>query len=102
MLTPKQTKLLNSPQVQLLIQHFQAEPTPSIEFKIAKAIESRINEWTQTFEKANSLPVVARTLSNQGESTSLFKKIDPRACIEAEYTMKAWKSTVGKKIMAPF
>lgn len=102
MLTPKQTNLINSPQVQLLIQHFQAEPKPSIEFKTSKAIELRITNWTQAFEKAISLPVVKRSMSYTGIS-SFAGNIAPQiASIEVVYTYKAWKCALGKSVSCPF
>jgi len=102
MLTPKQTRLLNHPNVQLLITSLQCEPTLSAEFKYSKAVEARVSQILNTMEKAVSLPVVKRSVSVEIEDTTPFKKIDLSACIEVEHTFKSWKSMAGKTIKAPF
>ena len=102
MLTPKQQNLLNHPNVKLLIDAFQAEPTLSPEFKFSKAVQDRVSEMVQGYQKALSLPVVKRSVSQSIEDTTHGQKIDPRPNTEATFTFKAWACAAGKTIKAPF
>jgi hypothetical protein len=102
MLTPKQQTLLKHPNVQLLIKTLQCEPILSEEFKYSKKVQDRITNLIQTFEKAQNLPVVKRSVSVQGDCTTQGERIDCGASIEAEYIIKSWKSAAGKKIKCIF
>lgn len=102
MLTPKQLKLLNQPNIQEIVQELQLEPTTSEAYKFSIQVKDRITNWSQAFEKVISLPVVKRSVSYTGIS-SFAGHIAPQiASIEVVYTYKAWKCISGKSVSCPF
>jgi hypothetical protein len=102
MITPKQQALLNHQKVQLIVAAFQCEPTLSSEYKFSKAVQDRISELVQGYQKAVSLPVVKRSVSKSIEDTTQGYKIDSRPNAESTFTFKAWACLAGKTIKAPF
>jgi hypothetical protein len=98
MLTPKQSRLLQSLDPEILAM-LDLVPVPSHEYKTNLAIQARVNAW---IEEARNLPVVKRTLTKMMADRLPWEIIDPSALPVSVRTCRAWACMAGKTISSPF
>lgn len=98
MLTPKQTRLLQSLDPEILAI-LDLVPVPSHEFKTNQAIEARVNTW---IEEARNLTYKPRSLSNVMSGRDPWEIIDPGALPVSDRPYRAWACMAGKTVSSPF
>jgi hypothetical protein len=98
MLTPKQSKLLQSLDPELLAI-LDLIPVPSHEFKTNQAIAARIDTW---ISEAQNLPVVKRSLTKMMSDRAPWDIIDPGAIPVSVQACHGWACMSGKSILSPF